>query len=98
MRGGERLLGPLKNWRNDVVTHQGFSPAVVANNTVLKEIARLAPTTIEALTQVPGIRSWQVRDFGAQIVALVRDNVGDSSEPRARKRRRRRRTGAGAAE
>ena len=96
--GGKRLLGPLKNWRNDVVTHQGFSPAVVANNTVLKEIARLAPTTIEALTQVPGIRSWQVRDFGAQIVALVRDNVGDSSEPRARKRRRRRRTGAGAAE
>ena len=92
--GGERLLGPLKNWRNDVVNAAGISPAVVANNTVLKEIARLAPTSIEQLSQVPGIRSWQVRDFGEQIVKLVSDNLGEPGAARTRKRRRRRRATA----
>lgn len=92
--GGERLLGPLKAWRNEVVTHQGFSPAVVANNTVLKEIARLAPTTLEALAQVPGIRSWQLRDFGPQIVELIQGAMGEAKPARTKRRRRRRKPSA----
>ena len=93
--GGERLLLPLKAWRNEVVQQQGFSPAVVANNNLLKEIARLAPTTVEALAQVPGVRSWQVRDFGKQIVALVQSTLTEQRPARSKRRRRRRKTPAG---
>ncbi len=89
--GGERLLGPLKEWRNQVVRSLGYNPAVVANNTLLKEVARLAPASLEELSQVPGIRSWQLKDFGEQIVEVVRKNMSDRPAPRARRKRTRRR-------
>lgn len=96
--GGERLLGPLKEWRNRVVSALGYNPAVVANNTLLKEVARLAPITLDELAAVPGVRAWQLRDFGEQIVEVVRQNMVEakaSDRPR-RKRRRRRKAEAGA--
>jgi ribonuclease D len=91
----ERILGPLKDWRNRMVNEKGLNPVVIANNNVLKEIARLAPTSLEALGAVPGIRDWQVRDFGDEIVAVVARLGPERSEPSdaagAKRRRRRRR-------
>ncbi len=94
--GGERLLGPLKEWRNEVVRTLGYNPAVVANNTLLKEVARLAPATLEELEQVPGIRAWQLRDFGEQIVGVIQQNMTDRPVVRSRRKRRRRRKGEAA--
>lgn len=92
--GGERLLGPLKLWRNEAVTRLGYNPAVVASNTLLKEVARLAPTDLEQLAQVPGIRAWQLRDFGEQIVEIIRENLSDRTPTRPRRKRRRKKKGA----
>ena len=90
----DRLLGPLKTWRNHVVVSRGLSPVVVANNQLLKEIARMAPKDLDALAAVPGIRDWQLRDFGDELVEIV-GSVGDHDAPKQRssRRRRRRRTG-----
>jgi len=96
--GGDQLLGPLKDWRNAVVKALGYNPAVVANNTLLREVARAAPTTREELERVPGIRAWQVVDFGDQIVEVVRANLVDRPPSKPRRPRRRRRRGPGAAE
>lgn len=87
----DRLLGPLKTWRNHVVSSRKISPTVVASNTLLKEIARVAPEDLEALRAVPGIRRWQVQDFGEELVALVADNSRPVARPEGRRRRRRRR-------
>lgn len=89
--GGDRLLLPLKNWRNEMVNRKGYAPTVVASNTLLKEIARMAPQSLDELALVPGVRSWQIADFGEDIVALVRSVIDDLPPPRASKRRRRRR-------
>jgi len=81
---------PLKEWRNAWVSRTGLNPVVVASNGLLKEIARAAPTDVEALARVPGIRAWQVKDLGEELVAVVRA-AGPSSPPAKTKKSRRRR-------
>ena len=94
-RGGggnvEQLLVPLKNWRNQIVSADKLNPVVVANNGLLKEIARAAPLDEESLLAVPGIRRWQVRWYGDQILEVVREAAASSSGGGAGRRRRRRR-------
>ena len=96
--GMDRYLTPLKDWRNAKVKRTGMPPVAVANNTLLKEIARLAPTDLEALSEVPGIRRWQLSAHGEEVlslVAAVKGGGGGSEAPTASdkpKRRRRRRS------
>ena len=81
----ERLMVHLKSWRNDLVDELGLNPVVVANNQLLKEIARLAPANLDELAAVPGIRQWQVRQYGPRII----DALTDAGPPPERKGRRR---------
>ena len=90
--GVDRYLVPLKEWRNTKVKTTGVAPVAVANNTLLKEISRLAPQDLDSLAQVPGIRRWQVRDFGEELLEVVkRVTEQGSSEGSSRPKRRRRR-------
>ena len=65
--GVDRLFGPLKDWRNRVVGAKGLPPVVVANNSVLKDVAKVAPRTLQDLADILGVLRWQVkssrRDF-----------------------------------
>jgi ribonuclease D len=92
--GMDQLLGPLKEWRNNLVQTKKLSPVVVANNQLLKEISRVAPGTIEELATVPGIRQWQVTDFGEEILSVI-TGVPLPKKSRKRKRRRSRTAGQG---
>jgi ribonuclease D len=83
----DRLLGPLRDWRNDTVNEKNLSPVVVASNQLLKEIARAAPTTPEELRAVPGIRRWQVRAYGDELLQIV-SGIPVSTPKRKRRRRR----------
>lgn len=87
----ERLLGPLKEWRNRVVDHRRLAPVVVANNNLLKEIARLTPSTLDELAAVPGIRRWQVKDFGEELLQVVAGAAPPEPAAAGKRRRRRRR-------
>ena len=93
--GMERYLNVLKDWRNDKVSKTGVPPVAVANNTLLKEIARLVPSDLDELRTVPGIRRWQVADHGEEVLAVVQavkeQKASDSTSDPARKRPRRRR-------
>ena len=89
--GADRYLLPLKEWRNDRVQRTGIAPVAVANNALLKEIARLAPADMDALRAVPGIRRWQVADFGDELLALVAKVTESRSASASSKSRRRRR-------
>ncbi|RME24076.1 MAG: ribonuclease D [Deltaproteobacteria bacterium] len=93
-RADDHLLGLLKAWRNDLVEREGVAPVVVANNQLLKDIATVAPTDIETLRTVPGIRRWQVDAYGDAIIELVRaaNQRASDDKPRRRRRRRRRRS------
>ena len=86
----DRLLGPLRDWRNAVVSDKNLSPVVVVSNQLLKEIARAAPSSMEELQSVPGIRQWQVRSYGQELLQIV---AGVPVPTGSGKRRRRRRSG-----
>jgi len=95
--GMERYLNALKDWRNDKVAKTGVPPVAVANNTLLKEVARLAPSDLETLREVPGIRRWQVADHGDELLSVVQSVKAQrasepSPEPARRRPRRRRRS------
>jgi len=86
--GIDRLLVPLKKWRNNIVETRGLSPVVVVNNTLLKEIARAHPTSLEELSTVPGIRQWQVRDLGDDILGVIQGVVPPNRPGRKRRRKK----------
>jgi ribonuclease D len=88
--GAERLFGPLKEWRNQIVRSRGLPPVVVASNTLLKSIARVAPTTLEDLSEVPDVRVWQVKEFGDELLDII-EGVSSAAPPKQASRPRRRR-------
>jgi ribonuclease D len=95
--GIERYFNPLKDWRNAKVKRTGMPPVAVANNTLLKEVARLAPADMDALAEVPGIRRWQIAAHGEELLALVAKvnggggPSGPSGDTKPKPQRRRRR-------
>jgi ribonuclease D len=89
--GMDRVMTVLKNWRNEVVDQGGLNPMVVANNNLLKEIARLTPHTVDELAAVPGIRQWQLREYGPAILERVASVPPNSAAEGSGKRKRRRR-------
>ncbi len=102
-RDSERLMAMLKDWRNRLVAPMNAAPTTVASNGLLREIVRMAPTTLEALGQVPDIRRWQLATHGEAIVEIVSrvatsETVGDAegedaSAARRKRRRKPRRAG-----
>lgn len=76
----ERVLNELKNWRNRRVEEtEGLTPYLVASNTTLKAIAARRPLDKDELREIPDVRSWQVDEFGDEILELL-----DALDPRPR--------------
>jgi ribonuclease D len=102
-RDSERLMAMLKDWRNGLVAPMNAAPTTVASNGLLREIVRMAPTSLEALGQVPDIRRWQLATHGEAIVEIVSRvatsetagdaEVEDASAARRKRRRKPRRAG-----
>ncbi len=62
----------LKKLRNRRAAELGLQPGVVCPNGALAVIARAAPSSVDALRQVPDLRRWQVEALGpTAIVAAV---------------------------
>jgi ribonuclease D len=69
MDGRFRLL---REWRNQRAQALDVQPFIVAPNRLLVSLARLAPGSVEALQEVPGMAAWRVRDYGGEILELLR--------------------------
>lgn len=61
----------LKTWRAALSTRINLPPGLLAPNATLDGVARMVPTSPEELLAVPGIRRWQVGEFGKELIALV---------------------------
>ncbi|MFN0177546.1 MAG: ribonuclease D [Gemmatimonadales bacterium] len=64
----EARVDRLKAWRARLVERIGLPPGLLAPNGTLEGIARNAPSTLEQLQTVPGIRRWQVAEFGDEML------------------------------
>jgi ribonuclease D len=61
----------LKSVRNRLARKLELPPGVVCPNGTLEAIARTKPKTIAGLKRVPGVREWQAREFGEELLLEI---------------------------
>jgi ribonuclease D len=67
----EARVERLKSVRNQLATRYDLPPGVLCPNGTLEAIARSSPTSADQLVLVPGVRRWQVAEFGGELVAAL---------------------------
>ncbi|MFQ5459089.1 MAG: HRDC domain-containing protein, partial [Myxococcota bacterium] len=68
----EERFRRLREWRNRRSESRNVEPFIVAPNRLLVSLARLAPDSLEALRDVPGVSEWRINDFGGEILDTLR--------------------------
>ena len=68
----EARIAKLKALRTAISARLGLEPGVVCPNSVLEMIARQVPGSLPALEEVPGMRRWQAKTFGEELLAAIR--------------------------
>lgn len=61
----------LKVWRDDRSARLDLDPGLTANKQLLTSIAARKPKSLEALTDIDGIKRWQIDTFGKELVDLL---------------------------
>ena len=66
-----RLAKKLKNWKETKAVDLAIDPALVLNKSQTMDIARTSPTAIHDLDGIASLKSWQIREFGEEIVRCI---------------------------
>lgn len=77
------LYTALVSWRDEIADEEGAVFYNIVPNRTLKEISRLKPTSIRALKEIDGMGPKRVKQYGEEILAIVRqfsDNPLDHGE------------------
>ncbi|MFW5901486.1 MAG: ribonuclease D [Thermodesulfobacteriota bacterium] len=61
----------LKHWRDAEAARLGIDPGFFFSNARIKAIVDQAPDSLEALAAVDGIKNWQIRHYGEQLIELL---------------------------
>jgi ribonuclease D len=65
--------------RNRLAAALDLQPGVLCPNGTLEAIAKANPGTIEELARLPGLRRWQLRELGGELLKALSAPPGDSS-------------------
>lgn len=76
------LLEALRAWRTQQAKSQGVPPYLVFSNKVLAAIAARPPATLVELGQISGVGPAKLEQYGAAVMALVSQTVGDEKTQR----------------
>ena len=68
-RRAEHRLASLKRWRTERAVQLEMDPGVLCPNAVLEVIAWRAPGKPEDLEELPELKRWFLREFGAEVTA-----------------------------
>ncbi|UGT45542.1 ATP-dependent DNA helicase UvrD2 [Nocardia yamanashiensis] len=75
----QELLGALQDWRKDKADELSLPHFVVFSDTTLTAIAEQRPTDDRALVAIPGIGAKKLQTYGADVLAIVKSRLRDSS-------------------
>lgn len=64
----DKRFNKLKQWRKQKAAQLEVDPGILINNTLLESIARQYPRDDEQLTAISGIKNWQRRVLGEEIL------------------------------
>ncbi len=67
----EARLERLKGARNQLAVKYELPPGVICPNGTLEAIARVNPTTMDALARVEELRRWRLKEFGQDLLTAV---------------------------
>lgn len=67
----EDRLKRLKQMRDKLTTEHDLRMGIVASNQLLADIARTLPGDLDALAALPGIRRYQVKHFGGDLLKAL---------------------------
>ncbi|MDY0191507.1 MAG: HRDC domain-containing protein [Desulfuromonas sp.] len=67
----DNRLNKLKRWRQAKASKLELDAGILINNAILESIARHTPKNAEQLAHISGIKSWQQRVLGTEILATI---------------------------
>ena len=67
----EARLERLKSTRNALAIRFDLPPGVLCANGVLEAIAKLNPSTLQQMKEVPELRHWQLQEIGRDLLSAV---------------------------
>jgi ribonuclease D len=67
----EARLTRLKAARGVLSERYGLAPGVLCPNSLLEAIAKASPTSLAELGATPGVRRWQLAEFGEHLLAAA---------------------------
>lgn len=62
----------LKAWRDDKAAELSFEPALLLNKMQMTAIAVAKPADMASLKAVPGLKEWQTKQFGREILRQLK--------------------------
>ena len=62
----------LRNWRAAIAKEHGVPAYVVFHDATLSELARVCPSTTDALSRISGVGARKLERYGADLLALLR--------------------------
>jgi ATP-dependent DNA helicase RecQ len=75
------LFERLRAVRLDVARSRGVPPYVIFHDSTLREMARLRPTSLEALLTVKGVGARKADDLGATFLAAIQGHGQPAADP-----------------
>ncbi len=64
-------INAIKTWRDAEAERLGLDPALLFNKALMTAIAVNRPAGISALGDIDGIRNWQIKAFGKDLVSIL---------------------------
>jgi ribonuclease D len=62
----------IKEWRDQLAEELHIDPAMLFNRALMTAIAAKMPDNLKSLGEVDGIRNWQKKEFGKEIIKILR--------------------------
>jgi translin len=67
----QEVYHALDEWRSRKANEENIAPYIIARNSWLKEIIRLAPTSIKELTSIKGFGEKRITKYGKDIITII---------------------------
>jgi ATP-dependent DNA helicase RecQ len=71
-QAAELRLERLKKVRSELAAEQKWPAFCIAHDSVLREVARAAPTSLDALADIRGIGANKLQKFGAAFLQAIK--------------------------
>ena len=71
------LFETLRGVRSKLAEERGVPPYIIFNDSTLRELARVRPSSLERMRYISGIGDAKLRDYGERFLQLIRQHCGE---------------------